>query len=445
MRRSGIVILLLMILYEGFSLLPEHMVVLPGVFRMRDAFLVMLPLFFLLCGGSVLRAWEQYRAESRLVLTITVLVLVGPLMAQLFFGQPYLTGLLFIRHSLVWLSFFFFVAFLRDLESADRFLRTLTVLVGIWLILLIVTKYLPNLGIIHVKHGYYGDGTMMRFGEHRLYFPYGAVPVYLYCYALAKLLHGAKEGGIMAKTVSIAFVGLVFYAVTSSFTRVLIVSLVLVTLYALATCQRRILRLLAFALAGGVVTVQAMGMAMGTGGFELIEQSNLGKLVLQQGSLETEYGRRLQLQMNLENFLKSPLSGVGNLVSGRSDDYERNPNMRTYRKYGFFNASDTGYPKMAAEYGLLGLFWLAWYYRHALARSKGLILGAQAATLPPEARVIAYGSLYYTIHLLVSGVTLPHFVTPDGIVIVALSLAILAITRRSLEQSQAAAPAGSGA
>lgn len=419
------------------------MVVIPGVFRMRDAFLVFLPMFLAFFGLSVMRSFERYPTESRLVLAMTALIFVGPLMASFCFDQPYLNGLLFIRHSLLWSSFFVFVVLLRDLESTERFLRYFTVFIGIWLILLIVTKFKPALGIIHLTHGFYGEGTMMRFGEHRLYFPYGNVPIYLYCYALAMLLHGGAQLGKSSKLVSAAFAGLLLYAVSSTFTRILIISLLLVTLYALATCQRRFLRLLALAGIVLVLSVESLGMAMGTGGIGLIEESNLGRMVLQSKNLEKEQGRRMQLHMNWNNFLRSPLTGVGNLVTGRHDDYERNLPMRTYRKYGFFNASDTGYPKMAAEYGLLGLCWLVWFFRAVFRRCRGAVQRPEAT--PPGAKVIMQGTLYFALYLLVSGVTLPHFIVADGIVMVALALAVLAIACHSLDRSQPVLAAGRGA
>jgi hypothetical protein len=177
-------------------------------------------------------------------------------------------------------------------------------------------------------------------------------------------------------------------------------------------------------------------MAAGTGGIGLLEQSNLGKLASKAGEMQEERGRKLQLQMYRDNFLRSPLSGVGNLPNDktRKNELDVAPLMRNYRKYGFFNINDTGYPKTAAEYGLLGVFWLIWYFRTAFLRSRNIISRSKSTDIPPAAKVIGYGTLYFSIYLLISGVTLPHFILPDGTIIVALALAVLAIAYKSLEQ-----------
>lgn len=403
---------------------------------MRDAFFLIIPIFFAVYSVSTIRIIKDYRTESRLVLFIIALIFIGPLMAKIFFAQTYLGGLLFIRHSLVWFAFFMFMVILRDLENVDRFLRYFTVFIGIWLLLLILTKYMPTLGIINVTQEWYIGGHGKRFGEFRLYFPYGDVPMYLYCIALASLLHGSSQRGIGAKFLSTVYVFIAFYAVTSTFTRILITTLLLVTLYALATCQRHALRLFAFSVGGMLLVIQAFGMAAGTGGIGLLEQSNLGKLASKASEMQEERGRKLQLQMYRDNFLRSPVSGVGNLPNDktRKNELDVAPLMRNYRKYGFFNINDTGYPKTAAEYGLLGVFWLIWYFRTAFRRSRDIISRSKSTDIPPAAKVIGYGTLYFSIYLLISGVTLPHFILPDGTIIVALALAVLAIAYKSLEQ-----------
>jgi hypothetical protein len=82
----------------------------------------------------------------------------------------------------------------------------------------------------------------------------------------------------------------------------------------------------------------------------------------------------------------------------------------------------------------LGVFWLIWYFRTVFRRSRDIIIRSKSTDIPPAAKVIGHGTLYFSIYLLITGVTLPHFILPDGTIIVALALAILAISYKSLDQ-----------
>jgi hypothetical protein len=419
------------ILYEGFKLLPESMVVLPGVFRLSDVFIILLPLVLLVFFGRIVHLYRSCFAESQMVMAMTAMVFIGPLMALIYFDQPYLVGLSFIRHNLEWLVFFPFALLLGDLEGVEKFIKVFTVFIGAWVLLLILTKYVPTLGIIDLRHGYYAKGGFVRFGDFRLFLPYGSVPIYLFCIALARQLHGRVTGEKIWNWISLGFVLLVFYAIVATFTRSLVVALLVVSLYAISTCRQRLLRYFGFGLALLLVAIQGIGMAAGTGGFSFIEESNLGKMALMSDKLQKESGRSLQSKMCVDNFLKSPVAGVGNLVSGKLD-YEKNMLMRTFRKYGFFSAGDIGYLKIAAENGLFGICWIVWFYWHLYRRSKEIIVRAKRSEESRTAETIGWGTIYFMLYLLVSGFTIPHFISADGIPIVALALAILAVTRRSI-------------
>lgn len=137
--------------------------------------------------------------------------------------------------------------------------------------------------------------------------------------------------------------------------------------------------------------------------------------------------------MYVNNFLKSPLTGVGTLAMGVTETFSR-----SFRKYGFFNATDLGYPKIAGEYGLVGLAWVVWFYSYVYRRSRQTLTQALALGNAPEAEAVARGLRYFLIYLVISGFTLPHFVTLDGIPAIVLTLAFMAVTRESLQLRTAA-------
>ena len=139
----------------------------------------------------------------------------------------------------------------------------------------------------------------------------------------------------------------------------------------------------------------------------------------------------------MKHFIKSPLTGVGNINSGTT---RRRRVIRTYRKYGFFNGVDIGYLKVAAENGMVGIAWVIWFYSYMYRRSKQTLKKALALGDEPMAEAVARGLRYFLIYLAISGLTLPHFVRFERIPAIVLALAIMAVTRESL-RLRTAAPA----
>jgi hypothetical protein len=432
---------LLFVLYEGFYFLPEKLVVpFPGMFRLSDAFFIMLPLLFIFFAKNMRRAVLRFREESLLVLGICGLMFLSPLMAEQFFGQPYMNGLLFVRHNLGWFAFFPFAVMLRDLDGVERTIRLLTILVGIYVVILLLTKYFPDMGLIHYdKRAYTKTGSLIRFGEYRLFFPYGDIPILFYCIALARFLHPPEGGTSFRRNVlEMMFILLVAYAILSTYTRALVFSTLIATAFGLFTSRRRVLKYVAVFVVFVVVCLQAMIMASDWK-LPFAEDTKLGKMILQSSALPQETGRELQVSMYLTHFLKSPLTGVGNLVTRKNTEWEIG-DLTTYRRYGFYNATDIGYLKIAAENGLLGIAWVIWFLSYIYRSSRQTLARAVARGNAFTAEVVARGHLYFLIYLLVSGLTLAHFVLPSGLNILALSLAIMAVTRASLNEQDIGRP-----
>lgn len=429
-------IFILVIIQEGFYLLPEEFVVLiPGVFRISDSMFFVLPVFLLIYINNILGIFHRFREETMLILFACFLVFLSPLMAWLFFDQPYLTGLLLMRHNLVYLTFFLFIMLFKTNSSIENILKLLTMLFFVYTIIVIVTKYFPDLGLINFPKG---TNIIMRFGETRLRFPYENIPILLYCFNLSSILYPRKGKNIFNKAVSLAFIFLLFYALLSTFTRIVVISLLFITVYALYTSKRRILQYMAISLTIIFISVQLLSMAVSQGGIPFIEESKLGKIVLQTGKLEPESGRMFQVSMYVNNFIKSPFLGVGNIASGKYDE-ERDNYMRSYRKYGIFNNTDIGYLKMAAENGLVGITWVVWFYSYIYRQSKQTLAKALALGDEPVAEAVARGLRYFLIYLAISGLTLPHFVVYNRIPALVLALAIMAVTHESLRLRTAAA------
>jgi len=203
-------------------------------------------------------------------------------------------------------------------------------------------------------------------------------------------------------------------------------SLSCATFYALFTSKRPIMRNMSVAAIILFISLVMIRNAIDS------DESKLGKMASEAGNLALESGRKMQTEMYLQQFLRSPFSGVGTLINiSLKESFLDNDLRYTYRKFGFFNAIDTGYPKIAAEYGLAGLVWVFWYFSYLYRRSRQTLAECTAQGGNSLVEVVARGHLYFLIYLVVSGLTLPHFVYYEGVTILALSLAILAVTRKS--------------
>ena len=429
MIRNCFVILLIFVLCEGLFLLPEKMVVpFPGMFRMADTIFLILPFFLLMFSPTVLRVLHRFPEESMWIITACLLVLLSPLMAWLFFDQPYLTGLLLMRHNFSYLTFFIFVLLLRPRDKLDNLLILLTFLFGVYMVILLVNKYFPAMRFISFPEGYYRHEGFMRFGEYRLYFPLENLPILLYCLALAGILHPPREMSILRKTFALVFILIFLFAILSTFVRALFVSLLFTTIFALFTSNRRMLRNMAIALTIIFVCIEGLAVAVSGSGIYFFEDSKLGKMVMQSGNLPPETGRKLQASMFMNHFIKSPLTGVGNINSGATSE-ER---IRTYQKVGYFNGVDIGYLKVAADNGMVGMAWVIWFFSYMYRRSKQTLKKALALGDEPMAEAVARGLRYFLIYLAISGLTLPHFVRFERIPAIVLALAIMAVTHESL-------------
>jgi hypothetical protein len=433
--RVSLASMLLFLLYEGFYLLPERWVVLiPGVLRLADVFFLIFPVFFIMYINGNIQTLLNYKDASILIFSACTLMLISALMATLFFDQPYLTGLLLVRHNFFYLSFFIFVILLRNLVHIENFISFFTIIVGIYLIILLLTDYFPDMGIIQFRKSFYEKTeNILRFGEKRLFFPYGDVPIFLYCLIIARLIYPKTTESRITKTLYFIFILIAFYAVLSTYTRSLVFSLLAVTAFALFATKRRNLRYIALVLVVLIVSGQALSSAITESGLSFIKESKLGKMMYQSEKLQPERGRYFQFTMYMNNFMRSPLTGVGTLANERHKGTFLDIDLqRTYRKYRFFNAVDLGYAKILAEYGILGVAWIVWYYCFIYRQSKQIMALRINYENSLEGGRLARGHLYFMIYLLISSITLPHFIHRDAIPIIALSIALMAVTHKSL-------------
>jgi len=428
---NSIIVLILFLYHEAFYLLPKEMLVAPGVFRMSDAALVILPL----CAFTVPKTFSRYREESWMVITFISLMLLSCFMGSLFFPQSYSAGLLNIRNNFIWLSFFAFVPLIKDMAQVERLVKLLTFLTGIYVVILLVTKMIPDLGIIHLpKDMYSKQSTLKRFGEFRLFYPYGNIPLMFFFIALAQTLNGYVKESFRAKALRILFMFIVANAVVSSMTRAVLFPVLIACTIAFISSKKRSVKYAGIVFFVLIASYQILSMSLGSDGGSLLEKSTLGKMLFKSSELASEQGRMFQVNMYLTQFEKSPLTGVGNFAIGSFSNRKGGGILESYKAFGFFNGSDLGYLKILAENGVIGIAWVIWWFVYFYRRGKQTLAKAEKLGGLPFAEVVTHGLIYFTTYLLISGVTLGHWVHQNVITILPLSLALMAISRWTVNE-----------
>ncbi|MFA7059649.1 MAG: O-antigen ligase family protein [Pedobacter sp.] len=398
---------------------------------MSDAGLIFVSIFIL----TIPKTFSLYSEETKMICSYILLMILSVLMGSHFFPQSYYEGILNIRGNFYWLSFFVYIALIKNIEHAVFVVKVLTLLFGIYTLILIVTKYFPNLGILQLPRNVYSKhSTLKRFGEVRLFFPYGSIPILFFFIALVQSINGYIKETFIAKTMRFSFMIIVCIAIVLSMTRAVIYPALISITFAFITSKKRSVKIAGIVLIVLFASYQILSISISTGEESLLDKTIIGKMIFKSTELAEEQGRKLQLNMYLTQFMRSPITGVGNFAVSRFVNQKDGGVLQSYKAFGFFNGSDMGYLKILAENGLVGIAWVLWWYFYFYRQGNKLLKVANKLGNIPFVETLVQGLQYFTVYLLFSGVTLAHFVHPRGITVLPLALALMAIARRTVNE-----------
>jgi hypothetical protein len=432
LKKSLFCLIIVFLMLEGFSLPPDSFVVLfPGTFRLSDTLVLLVfitfTVFFRHCSERISRS----REATRLIVCGCVLTaLVTSITAMIQFGQPFLDGLLFVRHNFNYLLFFVFLS-LIDSEKDMRGLINLTcVMIAIIAVLAIIQSIFPSLPIFNFRSiglNQYSSERNMRFGEFRLFFPNISFSALFYFLVLSELLFydTIKKYGL-----KLFFIVLFAYIVLATLARGTVIAIALATIAAFLTCRKKALKIAGIILVLLLLTFQLLSVAVSEKGMALLEENKFTKILAY--SLDTKEGsikgRFFQNNMYFDNFLKAPIFGVGTIR------FNENLSL-SFFKYGIYYNNDLGYTKMLAEYGIIGITWLVWFFSYIYRRTKSVL---QAPRNEPEtgyARTVCIGVRLFFVYIALNMLTIPHFTEGDRIVPIIMAVVFLEIAHRAVYRS----------
>lgn len=418
--KTFIALILIFTLYESFGLFPEALLVpIPGVVRLSDSFFIVFLLVYVLPFGKIIYLFREHTHASLLVVSGCLLVILGMIMAQFHFDQPFFTGLLKLRQLLTLLLFFVLLALISNEKETVFFIKGLLFLVGVIGVLSLIQYFLSGLPIFRGEdiETIYSGEKYLRHGSYRIFFPAASLGVLIYFYVLGEIIAVEKPQYFYWKIVFLTVLLLLFYLQQ---TRARLLTVVVITIYALITSKKSNILICAFVLILIFTCSQSFFNAISNK--ELIDLKNSKIYKLTDSVLnifETEEAsindRFQQLDMYWYYFKRYPIMGAGTLAI-------ESPLSIKYRLY---NTSDLGYVKLLCEYGILGFFWFVWLFVYVYKRTGEAFWGKSNSKDSNMFKGVIKGTRLFYLYVAITMLTLPHFGRGHTITYMVISLVLL--------------------
>jgi len=400
----GIAFLLLVIAlsYKLFYLLPWSYVA--GIFDIRDVSLVLIWLGtgWLLFSGAKYDALKH--PLSVMVLLYLFLVATHISLARFNYDQSLINGIIAARTQYIYVVFFLYVLLLDKPESIAKLLDYLAVMAVVVLFLSVINYFYPV-----VFHSWRSeDWVAERGGIRRAFIPGMPVISVSLVWMMCRWVDAREQRWKYSLMVLTLIAGHFFYQSRGPIFGVLTSILVIVILRKrFAELRYMILAALAASVVLTIALPQNLLITPFTGTVEDVSEVS-----------GTVYGRMLQLEDDVKEFMDHPWIGSG-LIAIRPSEYKgagvdsQEIAMKT-RKV------DLGYTHWIKMYGLVGIIWLT-IVMYLIGRQSYLLF-RRTRGLQNTLALFAFSQFSFS---AVTGVTIGHFLVPEQIVMFTLMAAIV--------------------
>lgn len=419
MWRFALIFLVLFCGFDSFYLLSWAK--LSGTFNISD------PGLFLILGAVAAGLLLSHRVERQVLLrqpafwlaqTYLVIVLIQVTLAAFNYRQSLLSGLIAVRHQFYYLALPLFFLLLRSIDDYQRLLNGLT-----YLSLAVFALALVNYFGVTLFYGEYAHGHGSRSGVVRGFIPAMGLIGLAAVWEATKWINAERRergSGIKAWVL----LGAHFFRQTRS----RLVALVAVWL-ALMLVRRRygllflsgILFTLTAATAQVVMTENLL-LSLFSSTFSEVEKK--------EGTWEA---RLEQMQVVMQQFREHPLIGSGATLLRIDEAKAAEAPEQTAVARALVHVADLGYASVLKGYGLVGLTWLAIFLLTLFAQAYHAYRQGDS-----RQRTLALFALSYLLFVVISGITINHFMFADGILMLCLVAALLARLRWEQTRTQEA-------
>lgn len=413
-----IIIILILLLREFFWLLPADLVVLPDIVRLSDIGIL---LILLVVIYAIVTNFDKIKCLNSsftpVIIGFMVLSLFNVYLSNLYYEQPIALGVRAIRTNLFYLLFFVVILVIDTREKLNRLVKWLVVLCLILVGFTVMQYAMPGASIFHTEN----EGIFeKRFGLVRLINP-GLDLIALACFiVIARFI----QSGVPCR-LSCMMNGAIFtLQILFSQTRAYLLSFPLAMMVSLTkTGKFRWLIVVVWCSVIGVGVLQMSEMLTGQKHENFITrllESSVTETMSQKGNV----GIRFQTAREFWKYgIAHPITGSGVInAKGKVAQKLNYPVLRT----------DLGYVIMFSQYGLLGIAWLVWLSAVYFRKVKLFF----RKTADPELKSLVFALLTHYIFVVISFVTLPHFILGSMIVTVVLNVGILEVVHRFADEPE---------
>jgi len=395
--------IVIVLVYDLFYVVPWAFI--RGVFDISDVALVLVWL-----GLPVAVMWKKQikilvNPISWMVIAYLLLVGVHIAFAAIHYNQTILNGFIAVRGQLFYLSFFVFCLLLDKTKKTIILLNLITIIALVVLSLSVLNYF--GLSIFH--HWRVEGWHEIRSGIRRAYIPGMSLLNFALLWQFIRWLKGEKnKRHYLAGSTLLLLAGHFFHQSRGQIWGLLGATVVI--LFLTRKYRHFILICCAGIVAAGVASVTMEENIVLNPFTTTVDDLSKGA--------GTVRGRFDQIITDLNEFRQHPWVGSG-LIAVRFSKYESDRRMARAMG-GKVRKQDLGYTHWMKMYGLVGIIWLAGFIWLLWRRGRWALRSAEE-----QQRCVALFAVAYLVFVIVSSVTLNHFMIPERIILLCLTAAIV--------------------
>jgi hypothetical protein len=395
--------------YQLFYLLPWGAA--EGGFNLRDISLVLIwgGVAWLMFSGARLDVLKNFMSWS--VVAYLFLIAAHISLARLYYDQSLVNGIIAARTQFMYVAFFLYMLLLKDSEEIAKLLDYLSVIAVGVLLLSVINYFIP----VVFQHWRSEEWESTRAGIARVFIPATPLMNLAAIWMVCRWV-GADRSRSTFGLSALFLIGGHFFHQSRGPIFGLVAAVLVVTILTRRFAELRNILIAAF-VAGIVITVTLPENILLTPFTTAVEDVSEGT-----GTVE---GRLVQLEHDIHEFMEHPWIGSG-LIAIRTSEY-RGVGINAAELALATRKADLGYSHWVKMYGLAGILWLGLFLYYLGTRS----LRAYRSTRGMD-NTVALFAVAYTSFIIITGVTLNHFLIPDRIIVFTL-LAAIVVRLASLE------------
>ena len=381
-----------------FYLIPRHC--LPNLFFIVDIGLaiVLCCLFWVFIRYSSLSIIKN--KISLMILIYLLFVVIQIALAGIHYHQSLINGFIAARHQGYYLTFFVFLFLFKNPFEITKTLNVLCILSLVAILLSLINYFGPN--ILHSS-----SGELMRSGIKRVVMPGKTIIVFSALWAFCRLQEDLKNKFAMM-TFIILLCGIFFAQGRACIVAISIVILIYLIL-------RKKIGQLFIMLFIMIIVIAVLNQHMKE---NIIINAYKSTFETVFGEHEAWEGRAEQITTDINEIKKHPWIGSGNVTLRLIPGIQSRGEQRKIA--GIARKTDLGYLHWVKAYGLFGIIWLV--YLFYLLFFTGLRLIKKVTGIR---KTIVVFSLSYLAYVMISFVTLNHFMQYYRIPFICLISALL--------------------